>query len=74
MIHDNSMAEKRRLSEARTELCRLQAGGLVDLIMDSVPARTLTPVVSALKASREAETNRAKEARRLERQKAHERV
>ena len=67
------MAEKRRLSEARTELARLQADGLVNLIMDSVPARTLTPVVAALKAARESEASRAHEARHLERQRARER-
>ena len=50
---NNSMEDKRRRADARTELQNLDSDELTNLILDTVDAKTLSVLTVALKVARE---------------------
>ena len=50
---NNSMEDKRRRADARTELQNLDSDELTNLILDTVDAKTLSVMTVALKVARE---------------------
>jgi len=53
-------------SNARRELTKLDADELAEIILDSVPEKTLTAIVTALRVTREKSRREANEARRAD--------